>query len=118
MAALVLPEYYADLAQTTLSSSYTAGAGSIVVTSASALNAGSGQQFHFMITDQTTGAVKAIGKATALVSSTFTVTMTTDANANSGDFVTVTLCAAAMDQIRTDEREIGGLLRQVLEKRP
>jgi hypothetical protein len=105
MAALVLPEYYADLAQTTLSSSYTAGAGVIVVTTAA--NLSTTRQFHFMITDQTTGAVKCIGKATALTSSTFTVTMTTDANANSGDFVTITLCAAAEDQIRADQAQFG-----------
>ena len=105
MAALVLPEYYADLAQTTLSSSYTAGAGVIVVTTAA--NLSTTRQFHFMITDQTTGAVKCIGKATALTSSTFTVTMTTDANAASGDFVTITLCAAAEDQIRADACQFG-----------
>ena len=105
MAALVLPEYYADLAQTTLSSNYTAASGSIVVTTAA--NLSTTRQFHFMITDQTTGAVKCIGKATALTSSTFTVTMTTDANANSGDFVTITLCAAAMDQIISDCDQFG-----------
>ena len=105
MAALVLPEYYADLAQTTLSSSYTAASGSIVVTTAA--NLSTTRQFHFMITDQTTGAVKCIGKATALTSSTFTVTMTTDANANSGDFVTITLCQAAMDQIISDCDQFG-----------
>lgn len=105
MAALNLPEYYADLAQTTLSSNYTAASGSIVVTTAA--NLSTTRQFHFMITDQTTGAVKCIGKATALTSSTFTVTMTTDANANSGDFVTITLCAAAEDQIRQDVSQIG-----------
>lgn len=100
MASLVLPEYYADLAQTTLSSNYTAASGSIVVTTPS--NLSTTRQFHFMVTDQTTGAVKCIGKATALTSSTFTVTMTTDANANSGDYVTITSCAAAMNQIRSD----------------
>lgn len=105
MASLVLPEYYADLATTTLSSSYTAGAGSIVVTSAAALS--TTRQFHFMITDQTTGAVKAIGKATAVSTNTFTVTMTTDANAASGDFVTITQCAAAMNQIRSDISQVG-----------
>ncbi len=91
MSALVLPEYYADLAQTTLNGAYTSGSGTMVVTSAAALS--TTRQFHFMITDQTTGAVKAIGKATAVTSNTFTVSMTTDANANSGDFVTITLCA-------------------------
>jgi hypothetical protein len=100
MAALVLPEYYADLAQTTLNGAYTSASGTMVVTSAAALS--TTRQFHFMITDQTTGAVKCIGKATAVTSNTFTVTMTTDANANSGDFVTITLCAAAEDQIRLD----------------
>jgi len=105
MAALVLPEYYADLATTTLSSSYTAGAGVIVVTTAA--NLSTTRQFHFMITDATTGAVKCIGKATALTSSTFTVTMTTDANAASGDNVTIVQCAGAEDQIRADGCQFG-----------
>ncbi len=105
MAALTLPEYYADLAQTTLSSSYTAGAGVIVVTSAAALS--TTRQFHFMITDQTTGAVKVIGKATALTGSTFTITATTDANAASGDFVTITLCQGSENQIRADQSQFG-----------
>jgi hypothetical protein len=72
-----------------------------------AANLSTTRQFHFMITDQTTGAVKCIGKATALTSSTFTVTMTTDANAASGDYVTITLCAAAEDQIRADCAQFG-----------
>lgn len=106
MAALVLPEYYADLAQTTVGAGgYTSGSGSLLVVAAA--NLSTTRQFHFMITDQSTGAVKCIGKATALTSSTFTVTMTTDANANSGDFVTITLCAAAEDQIRQDVSQIG-----------
>lgn len=105
MSSLVLPEYYADLAQTTLSSNYTAASGSMIVTSAAALS--TTRQFHFMITDQSTGAVKVIGKATAVSSNTFTIVATTDANAVSGDFVTITLCAAAEDQIRSDCSQLG-----------
>jgi hypothetical protein len=105
MAALILPEYYADLATTTLNGAYTAGSGSMVVTSAAALS--TTRQFHFYIADQSTGTVKCIGKATALVSNTFTVTMTIDTNANSGDNVVISLCAAAMDQIRADVVSFG-----------
>lgn len=105
MSSLALPEYYADLATTTLSTGYTAASGSITVTSAAALS--TTRQFHFMITDQTTGAVKCIGKATAVSSNTFTVTMSTDANASSGDNVTISLCAAAMNQIRADISTFG-----------
>lgn len=104
--ALALPEYYADLAQTTVGSGgYTAGSGSLTVVSAAALS--TTRQFHFMITDQTTDAVKCVGKATAVSSNTFTVTMTTDANANAGDYVTITLCTGAIDQIISDCDQMG-----------
>lgn len=105
MSALVTPEYYADLAATTLNGAYTSGSGTMVVTSAAALS--TTRQFHFYISDQTTGAVKCIGVATAVLSNTFAVTMSLDANANSGDNVVISLCAGAMNQIRSDISGVG-----------
>jgi len=105
MSALVLPEYYADLATTTLNGAYTSGSGSMVVTSAAALS--TTRQFHFYISDASSGAIKCIGKATAVSSNTFTVTMSLDANANSGDNVVIALCALAEDQIRADSCQFG-----------
>jgi hypothetical protein len=107
MSSLTTPEAYSDLTQTTLSSSYTAGAGSMVVTSTSGFP--TARQFHFFVADQITNLVKAIGKATAVSSTTYTVVMTTDANCSSGDFFVLSLCAGAMDQIRADMSSFGTL---------
>ena len=69
MSALVTPEYIADFAvtgtanNTTLSSNYTSGSGTMTVASAAALSLTN--QFHFYIADASTKAVKCIGKATA-----------------------------------------------------
>lgn len=111
MSALVTPEYIADFAvtgtanNTTLNGSYTAASGSMTVTSAAALS--TTNQFHFYIADQTTLAVKCIGKATAVSSNTFTVTMSLDANANSGDLVYISLCAGAFRQLQADATSYG-----------
>lgn len=111
MSALVTPEYIADFAvtgtanNTTLNGAYTAASGSMTVTSAAALS--TTNQFHFYIADQTTLAVKCIGKATAVSSNTFTVTMSLDANANSGDLVYISLCAGAFRQLQADAMQYG-----------
>jgi len=108
MSALVAPEAYVDLCTTTVASGgYTAGSGVLNVAST-----GSPfpqvQQFHFYIADATTKAVKAVGLATAINSGTqWAVTMSTDANANQNDVVALSLCAGAMDQIRTDINQYG-----------
>lgn len=108
MSALVTPEGYADNATTTVAGGgYTAGSGVLNVASTAGSFPAS-NQFHFYISDATTGAVKAIGKATAVNSATqWAVTMTLDANASSGDSVVLSLCAAAMDQIRADMSQVG-----------
>jgi hypothetical protein len=104
---LVAPQYYSDLASTTLSSGYTAGAGSMVVTTPANLHAT--RYFFFYVADQTTKLVKAVGKATTYDSgtSTYGVTMTIDANCNSGDVITIALTAVGLDDIRGEMRSFG-----------
>jgi hypothetical protein len=105
MSALVTPEYYADLAETTVGGTgYTAGSGSLDVAS-TAGSFSATNQMHVYIADQTTKAIKAVLKLTAKNSSTnWTCTADSgiDANANVGDIVRLSLCKGAMDQIRLD----------------
>ena len=105
MSSLTTPESYIDLASTTLTAGYTAGSGVMVVASTSGFP--STNQFHFTIFDQTTNLPKAIGKATAIVTLTYTVVMSLDANANAGDFFVLTLGTGAMNQIRADQQGRG-----------
>ena len=106
--SLVTPEAYVDQCSTTVAvGGYTSGSGVLNVASTGAPFPQT-QQFHFYIADQNTKAVKAIGKATALNSSTqWAVSMSLDANASAGDLVVLSLCSGAMDQIRADCNQIG-----------
>lgn len=92
---------------TTLASGYTAGSGSISVTSAT--GAPSSGNFWLLIRDQTTKAFKLLVKVTAVSGTTFTVTAeSTDVNANSGDLVDGTMfTVASVKDMLADMNQIG-----------
>ncbi len=96
-------ERYANLCSTNLTASYTAGDGSVTVTSTASPWPAS-PQFHIFVADQSTGVVKVILKVTAVTDGThWAVTAEgSDANASSGDVIKLSLTAGAMDQIRAD----------------
>jgi len=95
-------EQLKNLSSTTLASSYTAGAGSISVTSAASFPTGG--TFSVTILDQTTGAVKLIFRVTSVSGTTFTgAAEGSDANASSGDIVVGSMITvAALSQIAAD----------------
>jgi hypothetical protein len=110
-------EQYANLCSTNLTAGYTAGAGSIAVTSTASPWPAS-PQFHIYIADPTTGVVKVILKVTAVTDAThWAVTAEgTDANASSGDVVKLSLTAGAMDQIRVDVSQLGAYASKTSQK--
>src|SRR6267154_4145842 len=99
-------EVYTNNAQTTLTSSYTAGAGSIVVAS-TAGNFPTTPIFRVGIFG-TNGSLKVILKVTTITDGThFAVTAEgSDANAASGDVVRHLLTAGGMDGIRASITQI------------
>jgi hypothetical protein len=89
-----LTEKYANLAETTLASSYTAGAGSISVTSA----AGFPTAGVFRV--RLGNAARTILKVTAVAGTTFTaVAEGTDTNAAAGDTVKIVVSANLLEQL-------------------
>jgi len=102
-------EQYANLGSTTLTASYTAGAGSITVGSTTG-NFPASAPFRIVIIDQSDQVtVKVIFKVTAITDSThFAVTAEgTDANAANGDLVKgAILTAAGLDAIRGDMNRV------------
>ncbi len=100
-------EQLANLYSTTLAAGYTAGAGSISVTSAT--GAPTAGPFCVLIRDATTKAVKLIFRVTSVSGTTFTgAAEGTDANAASGDLVDGTMVTvAALGQIINDCNRIG-----------
>jgi hypothetical protein len=97
-----MAEQYANLYSTTLASSYTAGAGSISV--ASATGAPTSGTFSLTIRDASTKAVKLIFRVTSVSGTTFTgAAEGTDANASSGDLVDGTMITvASIAQMQAD----------------
>lgn len=104
-----MPEQIANLASTTLASSYTAGAGSISVTSASGFP--SVGTFTLTIRDQVTKAITLLFRVTSVSGTTFTgAAEGSDANANSGDLVDGTIVSvAALKQISQDLNGFGNI---------
>jgi len=101
-----MPEQLNNLASTTLASGYTAGAGSISVTSATGFP--SGGTFTLTIRDSTTKAVKLLFRVTSVAGTTFTgASEGADANASAGDLVDGTIISvAALQQLRKDADQL------------
>ena len=100
-------EQFANLYSSTLASGYTAGAGSITVTSAT--GAPSSGNFTVVIRDSSTKAVKLLFRVTSVSGATFTgAAEGADANANSGDLVDGTMVTiASLAGMRADVNQQG-----------
>lgn len=107
-----MAEVYANNYSSTLSAGYTAGAGSISVTSASGLpSLLSSDTLHLTIVDQTTNLVKLIIKVTAISGTTLTITAeSSDTNCSSGDKIYGTMLTVdALAQRRKDMQGYGAI---------
>ena len=103
-----MPEYYTNTASTTVSSTYTTGAGTITVGTTGG-NFPANPSFRLVVADQITGLPKVLFKVTSIPSSTtFLVTPEgTDFACASGDKVFGVVTQGALDQIRQDVSQAG-----------
>lgn len=100
-----MPEAYTTLGQSTLNGAYTAGSGTMTVTSASSFPTTP----TFRVAYVAGGASQIIWKVTAVAGAVFTVTVESgsDANVSNGASIVEVLTAAALDQIRSDQSQYG-----------